>query len=257
MAWCIESDPLIEPVEILGFPMVRLRVEVDQPDAFIAVRLCDVAPDGSSVLVTRGILNLTHRHGHDRLTPLPMGEAFDVEFRLDAAGHRFRPGHRVRVAMSTTYWPWIWPSPTPVTMIVLAGEVTLPMVAADSTPADLGEPDAGTAADIEFLDAGGDPNRPDFLLGRLMIRDLGLISHDEGSNTYTLDEGDPLSARVRIIRRSAVARDGWSTIVEADAEMTCSATSFRVESHLAAWHDDVEVFRRIDVTVVPRATGRW
>ena len=43
-----------------------LEVAADRPDALLAVRLCDVAPDGSSTLVTRGLLNLTHRDGHER-----------------------------------------------------------------------------------------------------------------------------------------------------------------------------------------------
>ena len=38
----------------------------DRPAAQVCVRLCDVAPDGASTLVTRGVLNLTHRESHWR-----------------------------------------------------------------------------------------------------------------------------------------------------------------------------------------------
>ncbi len=51
-------------MEILGFPQVQLKLSVDQPNALLAVRLCDVAPDGASRLVSWGLLNLTHRDGH-------------------------------------------------------------------------------------------------------------------------------------------------------------------------------------------------
>ncbi|MGG7381587.1 CocE/NonD family hydrolase C-terminal non-catalytic domain-containing protein, partial [Escherichia coli] len=51
---CFDSEPLEEPLEILGFPEAVLTVTVDRPLALVACRLCDVAPDGSSLLVTRG-----------------------------------------------------------------------------------------------------------------------------------------------------------------------------------------------------------
>ncbi|NYF25368.1 putative acyl esterase [Sporosarcina sp. JAI121] len=42
-------------------------MESNQKDALLAVRLCDVAPDGSSTRVTWGMLNLTHRNSDDML----------------------------------------------------------------------------------------------------------------------------------------------------------------------------------------------
>ncbi len=62
-------EPLEEPLDVLGFPEVELTLESDRPEALIAVRLCSVAPDGSSLLVTRGLLNLTHRDGHAEVAP--------------------------------------------------------------------------------------------------------------------------------------------------------------------------------------------
>ena len=45
-----------------------------QPVAFAAARLCEVLPDGTSALVSRGILNLTHRGSHADPEPLVPGE---------------------------------------------------------------------------------------------------------------------------------------------------------------------------------------
>ena len=56
-----DSEPLAEPLEILGLPEATLELAVDRPVALVVVRLCDVFPDGTSALVTRGLLNLTHR----------------------------------------------------------------------------------------------------------------------------------------------------------------------------------------------------
>src|SRR5882724_7977829 len=65
-----DSEPLRERLEILGAPVATLEVAADQPVALIAVRLNDVAPGGASTRVTYGLLNLTHRDGHEQPEPL-------------------------------------------------------------------------------------------------------------------------------------------------------------------------------------------
>ena len=64
------SDPLDEPIDIIGLPEAILFVSSTAPVAYVVVRLTDVAPDGTSSHVTTGILNLTHRDGHDQPKPL-------------------------------------------------------------------------------------------------------------------------------------------------------------------------------------------
>ena len=70
---CFTSPPLDERLELLGFPEVALTLASDRPCALVAARLCDVAPDGVSTLVTTGVLNLTHRESHEHPTPLVPG----------------------------------------------------------------------------------------------------------------------------------------------------------------------------------------
>ena len=112
--------------EILGFPEVELSLEVDRPSALVAVRLCAVAPEGESLLVTRGLLNLTHRDSHEHIEPLEPGRRYDVRVRLDAIAHVVPAGHALRVSVSTVYWPWAWPSPEPVTLTLHGGRLLLP-----------------------------------------------------------------------------------------------------------------------------------
>ena len=88
---------------------MTLGLEVGRPSALVAVRLCDVDPDGASLLITRGVLNLNHRDGHADPQPLEPGRRYDVTIRLDAIAQRVPAGHRLRVAVSTAYWPWVWP----------------------------------------------------------------------------------------------------------------------------------------------------
>ena len=58
-------------------PVVELTVRSSHPVAYVAARLCEVLPDGTSILVSRGILNLTHRESHTDPEPLVPGEPYD------------------------------------------------------------------------------------------------------------------------------------------------------------------------------------
>ena len=154
LSLCFDSGPLAEPLAILGFPRLRVRVSADRPRAVLAVRLCDVAPTGESLLVTRGVLNLTHRHGHDRADPLVPGEWVDVALTLDCAGHRFAAGHRIRVSVSPTYWPWVWPAPEPVTLTVAAAASALELPALDAhadPDAELPSPEVTTPLEVRWI----------------------------------------------------------------------------------------------------------
>lgn len=70
------TAPLGKPVEILGAARLRLNFSCDKRQALVAVRLCDIAPDGSSTRVTLGLLNLTHRDSHERPAALEPGKTY-------------------------------------------------------------------------------------------------------------------------------------------------------------------------------------
>ena len=79
---------------------MELELDSDRPVAQLAARLCDVAPDGTSLLVTRGVLNLTHRESHEEPSPLVPGERFQVSLQLDGIAQAIPAGHRLRLAVS-------------------------------------------------------------------------------------------------------------------------------------------------------------
>src|SRR4029077_4938445 len=106
-----DTEPLTETVEILGAPVVELEVSVDRPDAQLCVRLNDVAPDGSSLRVTYGMLNLTHHASHERPQALKPGRAYRIRIQMNDTAQTFPQGHRIRLAISASYWPIAWPSP--------------------------------------------------------------------------------------------------------------------------------------------------
>jgi putative CocE/NonD family hydrolase len=266
------SDPLAERVEILGVPEVVVAVASDRPLALLAVRLCDVFPDGRSTLVTRGLLNLAHRDGHEEPAPLEPRRRSTVRVRLGAIAHAFPPGHRIRVSLSPTYWPWAWPSPEPVTLTVLAGEasrlvlpVRPPRSEDDALPS-LGEPEAAAPLDVDTLRprTTGRTLHHDVARGLYeLVVDLsyfgarrlsgsGLEYDESGRDTFTIVEGDPLSARARSEWSIGVGRGDWRTRVETSSVMTADASAFHVTNVLDAYEGETRVSAKTWHFSVPR-----
>jgi hypothetical protein len=110
-----DSPVLEEGFEIVGFPRVRLRVSADAPLAHWVARLEDVQPDGTVSLVTGKLLNGSQRDSRLEPEPLEPGEIYDLEIDLHFTTWTFKPGHRVRLAVSNSLFPMIWPTPHPMT----------------------------------------------------------------------------------------------------------------------------------------------
>jgi uncharacterized protein len=263
-----ETEPLAEPLEILGRPMVTLELSVDRPLALVAARLCDVSPEGRSLLVSRGLLNLTHRDGHDRVHELTPGEAVNVEFPLDFAGHRFPAGHRVRLSLSPTYWPFAWPSPDPVTLDVALGErtfLTLPErdPRADDGPAPrFDEPERATPA-AGAVDAASERTLvTDLALGEIRstvvsdershLADTGLWFGERQESSHVLPLGDPLGARLEYRAEHHLHRAGWKIRVLVNTSLTADADAFTVATELDAYEGRVRVHALRRSVRIPR-----
>src|SRR5262249_54954838 len=115
------------PIEILGAAIVTLEVASDRPIANLVVRLCDVHPSGESLRVSYGVLNLAHRDGHEKPAAMVVGQRYQVRIQLNDAGSAFPAGHRIRLALSTAYWPVIWQSPEKATLLISDGTLDLPV----------------------------------------------------------------------------------------------------------------------------------
>ncbi len=258
-----DSEPLVEPLEILGFPVASLELSVDQPLAVIAVRLCDICPEGASSLVTRGVLNLTHRESREAPSLLEPGVRYSIQLPLLSIGYRLARGHRLRLAVSPTYWPWIWPSPRPVTLQVYPGasRVELPVRNAVSDPltptfepVEVSRPPATVtvrqpkAERSETLDVGTGRftihYHPDHLPGRFRLVGTGREIGEFGENSFSIIEGDPLSAETSSLRTVEVAGDGWEAKTEVHSRLTCDESTFLVETRIEAFDGGEPFFER-------------
>ncbi|MFW5934101.1 MAG: CocE/NonD family hydrolase, partial [Actinomycetota bacterium] len=259
------TRPLEQPVTILGQAALQLDLAVDQPDALVAVRLCEITADGYSRLVARGLLNLTHRHSHEEPEPMVPGERASVSVDLSAAGYTFPAGSRIRVAVSPTYWPWAWPSPRPVTLEVYPGAgSTLSLPVRSPQPGD-GEqpwfvdparpgPAVPTGGGSRWYDHDQVSGRSELVtLSSKEVRiDDGLLLSESRRDAYGIIEDDPLSAEARSERSAQLTRGDWGVRIETVSTMTADATTFRLTNAIDAYEGATRVASRRWSHDIPR-----
>lgn len=145
-----ETAPLLEAADYLGQPTLTVDVTCQAATANLAVRLVDVHPDGTATRVAFGVLNLAHRDGNAQPRAMEPGRKTRITLALDACGYRFRTGNRIRVSLSTSYWPLILPSPTDpgLTIDTASLSLALPLLGAHREIAVPGAGKPGSAAEI-------------------------------------------------------------------------------------------------------------
>jgi putative CocE/NonD family hydrolase len=239
-----ETAPLDARIEILGAPVVTLCVAADRPVANLAVRLCDVHPDGMSLRVSYGIRNLAHRDGDEARAPLEPGHRYRVRIQLNDAGSVFPAGHRIRLAISTTYWPMVWPAPENATVTVFGGSLELPVRVpsdADALLPPLQGPETASPEPVTAV-------RP----GVVRIDRIGLELGTEGSFRSNIEEDDPLSAVAEMRQTQTISRDAWRVRIETQMHLSCTRDAFLLRATMQAWEGDLEMCRREWDASVPR-----
>ncbi|HIE51077.1 MAG TPA: CocE/NonD family hydrolase [Armatimonadetes bacterium] len=99
------TAPLTEPVEVTGRIKVHLWAASSARDTDFTAKLCDVYPDGRSMLVTDGIIRARYREGLDRQVLLQPGRVYEFEIDLWTTSLVFNRGHRIRVDISSSNYP--------------------------------------------------------------------------------------------------------------------------------------------------------
>jgi len=259
---CFEMAVPDEGLAFAGDATVRLRLSVDRPVAQIAARIVDVHPDGRATRLSFGVFNLTHLTGHESPEPLVPGRVYDVAVPMKHAAQMLPAGHRLRLALSSSYFPMIWPTPEPVTLSVHTegSALELPLRAAsplDSRLAPFDAPVAGgppvkeqveaphsyfrivedaAGGDIQMQIATGD--------GTSRLVQNGLTMHAQGYETYGVPLDDVAGAFGRTKWHYGLSRGEWSVRSETETLLRADADAFIIEARLSAFEGGTLIFEK-------------
>jgi putative CocE/NonD family hydrolase len=235
------GDELPEDLPCFGYPRVQLNLDCKMPLASVAIRLCEVSPTtGASNLVSYRFFNLCYPKG-DMAPPqkIPSG-VFSMNVPLNAIGHIFESGWRLRLSISPSFFPTLWQSPELPDITVHTGPVDglkpsaliLPVRAPleeDKRAAAL-LPDKSAYVDpanyVPLLPGDGKGERktertPTCDGNRVEVHKSGggsttyggplkgLTVTYETTEDYQITKGDPLSYDARATSDTTMERPGW------------------------------------------------
>ena len=237
---------LKKPFAIVGRSFVKLRVAADKPQAQVAVRLNAIHPDGTVERVTYGLLNLAHRESHEKPSPLKPGKFYDVVVELNEIAQTVPAGCRLRLAISTSYWPIAWPSPEPATVTIdpAHSSIDVPQLVSEKglTKVSFKPVEKATLAPVTVKDAGAETRQVVLDIEKQRVNFI--IKRNDGS--YVIDDiGTEVS--LTKLKDFAVSRDGsepprslvattvhyrrgdWDARAETEVMMTSDRTHFHIE----------------------------
>ena len=246
-----DSATLEDDLIILG--RAQFCGELGTAGQQIIARLCELRPDGTSLLVSRGYTN-----AKGAIT-------FDIEF--DAIAHRFTAGSKIRLALATTYWPFIWPAPEAGNIMLDYARSCLELPVAEEPQAltrafpprekarglgfeVLSPPAGGSAAELD--------DRHHTREDRSYSGDIALEGGPRFSmqsvNRYTTARTDPLSAEVTCERQYRVGGPDWQATVVIESRMSATATTFHVKTRRSVFDGDVLFDAKVWEAELPRGT---
>ena len=240
---CFDTAILEDDLVLLGAPVLDIEVTVDQPQANLIARLCDVYPDGTSAQMTYGVLNLSHRNSHEFPEACPVGVPFKVRLQLNDFGRMIPKGHRIRVGLATQHWPIVWPQAKLVNLSVApgAGTLTLPVRPPSELDAQVRFEPPEVSAPVPSTELVADTNsrihqddvgtglRTITLTtdgGRTRIDDRGIEVTSKTVDRFEIRSDDPLSARLVSIYDWGIKSGAADTEARSCTELTADETHF-------------------------------
>lgn len=262
-----ETAPLKEAFDYLGMPVLRLTVFSDAPLANLCARIVDIHPDGSALRVSFGVLNLAHRNSNEHPEPLVPGEKTEITLVLDACGYRFEPGHKLRLSLSTSYWPMILPPPTDVGLTVDLSSIELAMpelgkaeritMKEPENPSPLPTYDELAPAETRrSVTRDHSASRTDYRIyedtGLFAHPGTGLATRQLREEIWSISDNDPLSMTGQSTWTCDMVRPGWFVRTISTARLACTGDAWVIGADIIAYDGDVLFFEKKFEKVVPR-----
>jgi putative CocE/NonD family hydrolase len=242
LALTYTTTPLSAEVEVTGQPRAVVFLVATAPATSLVVRLCDVAPDGTSVLVTKGYLDATHRNGHTESELLIPGRTYALTVELLACAYRFAAGHRLSVSLSASDVQNVWPPPFPCAHTIARdperpSHIVLPLVPPQepALAAPVFQPSPLPMPEASSLEP------PRYAVKKDLAQQTMTVEYEApcgaGINTaaFTVSEKEPARAVVKAAYRMVIRQPEELVEVTTQAVTTSDANAFHltVEAEIA------------------------
>ena len=99
------TPPLEHDLEVTGPVRLEFFASSSAVDTDFTAKLVDVAPDGTAINLTEGILRAKYRDSQAAATPLEPGKVYPLTIDLWATSNLFKAGHRIRLEVSSSNFP--------------------------------------------------------------------------------------------------------------------------------------------------------
>jgi hypothetical protein len=261
-----QSQPLTEPLEILGVPEVVLAVISDRPVGMVAARLSSVSPEGVPHIICRGNRNLVFPEDLSNPVPFEAGEEVVVRFPLLASSSVIEPGWSLRLSLAGADFPVAWPPGDRFSFTIdpARSRLILPTVPPRSASLTLDWPEAESPPQPNVFE---ESELREWSLTRegettVFRRQVGgtEVQPDRDHLTYTsrqewtveVEDHDPASTRVWSVNEIHLDRPGWSVATKGTLVMSGDSGMMRLHIELEAFNDGEQIFQRTWDEAVPR-----
>ncbi|WP_108484133.1 CocE/NonD family hydrolase [Oceaniglobus ichthyenteri] len=250
---CFATPPLTEPLHLVGIATLTLRLSFDGPRALLAIRLNEVKPDGTVARITFGLHRLKRPEG------VAPGEMFEIALPIKSVAHEFAPGSRLRLALSTSYWPMVWPEADNNAIRFAPGSLRLDLPGMP-TEADHDLPDFASAIHAmpvpSTVIAAGEVSRDvhwNQATGAVALSTEnspstyeidGLRITSSGAQDYFIQRRDGGAAEAGFQFCETYQRGDWCVSIATDTRVVRRGTTLVLTSRFTAKEGDDEVFAR-------------
>lgn len=268
-ALVFDSEPLKEAVEIMGLPKVHLAVSADAPLYQWSVRLEDVWPNGTVSLVSGALINPADRDSRLAQKPLAPGERTKLSAEIHFTTWRFRPGHRIRLAIGNAQFPMAWPTPhkgatrlhlgpdTAIELPVLernslASACDLPRPEPEQWPPDAtySEQNEGKSTQIDYNPDTGAATYTCGINQKMTIRGTHFQMREK--NTWKVHDRDPAHATYEAVTSYGINPPGRKLRLDVHFRMASDEKTFRLTTTRRLYENEGLVREKKWERTIPR-----
>lgn len=269
-ALCFDLPVQGDPFDIIGTCVAEFEVSTDAGNGLLAVRLCDVSPDGSSTLITYGIMNIAQRDGREAQADVQPNTPYQLSLTLNDIAHRVLPGHTLRIAVSNAMFPMAWPVAENHTLTLHLHNCKIRIPNADLTASDAArvvfqQPRVAQAAPVEIVEQGRPSRiikedlsngvrtltlREEFGEYHLSSADITVTGFSQ--DQFEINDTDVTTASAAYEFKMGYTREGWDVATTGKMVMTCDAHSFSLRGEVRAYDSGQEIYHREWDESIPR-----